>query len=197
MFGMLSFQFDGSQNIALQILNHVKNWNGSSQKSSYLLASDRERVLWSAVLPLGCHHKAGGTIASRSRKNEEKRVPITLKNYQIGSESSENHFPKCRILSCCGSITNKFISYLGKCNSVACKLLKIRRTAWTAYHQRQIALSGSQELSNMLQSHQVYHIFCHLNRDQPISHFEFADNHTCTRSVDRIAGFLGPCQFLA
>ena len=50
---------------------------------------------------------------------------------------------------CCGSIINIFIAYLRKCNSVACKLLKIRGTAWTAYHQRQTALVGSQELSKM------------------------------------------------
>ena len=61
MFGVLSYQFDGSQNIALQILNHVKNRNGSLQTSSYFLASDRDPVLWSVVLPLGCHHKAGRT----------------------------------------------------------------------------------------------------------------------------------------
>ena len=66
MFGMLSYQFDGSQNIALKFLKHVKNWNGPSHLVD-LLASDRDL---SVVLPLACHHKAGASLASRSRKNE-------------------------------------------------------------------------------------------------------------------------------
>ena len=185
---MLSYQFDGPQSIALQMFDHTKNWNGSSQISSYLLASDPDPVLWSVVLPLGCHNLRG--------HSKTRNITSTTKVKKL-PDSSENHFRKYRILSCCGSIINTFIAYLRKCNLVECKLLKIRGTAWTAYHQRQIALEGSHELSKMLEFHQGHHIFCYLNPDQLWNYFELADNHMCTSSVDRIVGFEGPCQFLA
>ena len=106
-------------------------------------------------------------LSPQASSNKKTRNITSAINVKRKRDSSENHVRQYRILSCCGPIINLFIAYLRKCNSVACKLLKIRGTAWTAYHQRQIARAGSQALSKMLNSHQVHHIFCYLSPDQP------------------------------
>lgn len=87
---------------------------------------------------------------------------------------------------------NSWILYL---DSLACKLLKIHHTVWTHHHQKQTAPLSSHELSNMFY-YQVHHIFFHLRSDHQRSHFELADNRTCTL-LRRIVGYWGCSQFQA